>query len=500
MEDWKNKLFFGDNLDILRQHVKDESVDLIYLDPPFNSKANYNILFKEKGGEESTAQITAFEDTWHWGSESESVYHELVTKRPGQLSDFIQALRSFLGQNDMMAYLTMMAIRLVELHRVLKKTGSIYLHCDPTASHYLKIMLDAIFGYKNFRNEIIWHYKRWPAKQKNFQRMHDVILFYSGEYKENTFNIILEELSPGTMKRWQGKKSKVEFDDGVRLVTQMTEEESPGRPADDVWDIPVINSQAKERLHYPTQKPESLLERIIKASSNVGDIILDPFCGCGTTIAVAERLNRKWIGIDITHLAISLIRYRLTGTFEGAFKTTLANYEIIGIPKDFEGAEALAKENRYQFEWWALGLIDAFPGQNKKKGADSGIDGYINFFDDRNGKAKKIIVQVKSGHVTVSQIRDLKGVIERENAVIGCFITLNEPTKPMITEAVLAGFYEPEFFPGKKHPRIQIFTIKELLEGKRLDYSQLTELTFKKAERKVKEGGMKPQSMFSKED
>jgi site-specific DNA-methyltransferase (adenine-specific) len=380
-----------------------------------------------------------------------------------------------------MAYLVMMTLRLVELHQVLKPTGSFYLHCDATASHYLKIILDQIFGNESFRNEIIWHYKRWPAKQKNFQKMHDVILFYSKEKQANTFNVIYEELSEGTLKRWKGKKSRVEFEGERRLVTQMTNEESPGRPADDVWNIPVINSQARERLGYPTQKPESLLERIIQASSNEGDVVLDAFCGCGTTISVAHRLKRRWIGIDITHLAISIIKHRLHSAFGDE-----VTYEVIGEPKDEASARALARQNRYQFQWWALSLIKARPHQGKKKGADEGVDGVIYFQDidpEHPNKAitQKIIVQVKSGHVSVRDIRELKAVVENQKAVIGVFITLEPPTGPMLTEAVTAGAFR-RFH--AQYPKIQIRTIQELLEGHGIEYPQSNpDLTFKKAER-----------------
>jgi DNA modification methylase len=536
-EDWKNTLYFGDNLRILREHVSDESVDLIYLDPPFNSNATYNVLFKEKSGEESTAQITAFEDTWHWGIESERAYSEVVTEGPKILSDLIQSFRTFLGQNDMMAYLTMMAIRMIELHRVLKPTGSIYLHCDPTASHYLKILMDAVFGPRKFRTEIAW--KRSSAHsdtkqgRKQHGRIHDIIFFYT-KSEEWTWNPIhtaydqeyvdafykYEEEGTGRKYRlgditgpggaakgnpryelmgvtryWRYSKETmnklvkegriVQTRPGSVPAYKRYLDEMPGVPIQDVWtDINPIGAQAAERLGYPTQKPERLLERIIKASSKQGDIVLDPFCGCGTTIAVAERLNRRWMGVDITHLAISLMVSRLKDTFG----PELCPYKIIGVPKDVGGAKALAEENRYQFEWWALSLVEARPAQDKKKGADTGIDGYINFFDDKSGKAKKIVVQVKSGHVNRGHIATLKGDMEREKAVIGAFITLQEPTKPMKTEAVSAGFYEPERFPGKKFQRIQILTIKDLLEGKKLQYAQLAPATFQKAQRKGKKG------------
>jgi site-specific DNA-methyltransferase (adenine-specific) len=534
MKPWKNQLYFGDNLDILRTYVPTASIDLIYLDPPFNSKATYNVLFQEKSGDKSAAQITAFEDSWHWGLESEGAYNEVVTEGPKKLADLLQALRSFLGANDMMAYLTMMAIRLVELHRVLKSTGSIYLHCDPTASHYIKMILDAIFGVVNFQNEIVW--KRTVAHNdpKRFGRIGDRIFFYARS-KNKIFNHIYGEYSPEQLSRykysdergtyraenltaphfsatrtieWRGvhpgkdRQWRFSMDELDRLYTggrillqkdgrprkdglKVYLEEAKGTILQDIWTDIGFPPTTSERLGYPTQKPEALLERIIKASSHEGDLVLDPFCGCGTALNVAERLHRRWLGIDITHLAITLIKKRLHDTFGGE----LSPYEIIGDPKDWTSAAALAEVNRHQFEWWALSLVDAQPAQDKKKGPDTGIDGYIYFFDDNSGKAKKIIVQVKSGSVTRSQIGDLRGVMEREKAVIAAFLTLKEPTKPMTTEAASAGFYEPETLPGKKYPRLQILTIADLLFGKKLEYPYLgpgSQATFKKAPRQRK--------------
>ncbi|MCE5249768.1 restriction endonuclease [bacterium] len=530
-DSWKNRLYFGDNLEIMREHISDESVDLIYLDPPFNSKATYNILFKEKNGTDSSAQITAFDDTWHWDIHSEAVYEELVTGGPKKLADLIQAFRLFLGRNDMMAYLTMMAIRLVEMHRVLKESGSIYLHCDPTASHYLKLLMDAIFRVENFRNEIIWKRTTAHNDPKRFGKVHDVLLFYtkSNNYEWNEQyceynkkylsrfrnvdsdgrlwaddNLTAKGLTGGgytyeykgftslwrvpldTMKSLDNE-GRLHFTKkgGIRLKRYL--DEMLGVLMQDViTDISVINSQAKERLGYPTQKPESLLERIIKASSNEGDLVLDPFCGCGTTIAVAERLHRRWIGIDITHLAIALMKHRL----EDTFSHELSPYEIIGDPKDLESARTLAIQNRHQFEWWALSLVGARPAQDKRKGADKGVDGYNYFFDDESRQAKKIVVQVKSGHVTVSQVRDLIGVVEHEKAAIGAFITLQEPTAPIETEAASAGFYETEIKVSARimrYPRIQILTIEELLGGKELSFPEWSaDATHKKAARQKK--------------
>ena len=524
--DWKNKLYFGDSLDILREHVASESVDLIYLDPPFNSNATYNVLFQEKSGERSAAQITAFEDTWHWGAESEYAYNEVVTKGPRRLGDLLQAMRAFLGQNDMMAYLVMMAQRMIELHRVLKPTGSIYLHCDPTASHYLKLVMDAVFGAKNFQNEIIWKRTSAHSDSRVLGNAHDVLLYYSkgndfthnkqhqdydNDYIEShyrfrdengrayrTDNLTAMGLSGGGYTyEWHGvtkvwrcpmeRMRELDAQGRIRYTRSGTAEyiryldEMPGMPAQDIWtDISPINSQARERLGYPTQKPEALLERIIAASSNEGDLILDPFCGCGTALVVAERLKRRWIGIDITHLAISLMRHRLQDTFG----PDLSPYEVIGDPKDLFSARALAEQNRYQFEWWALSLVDARPAQDKKKGADRGVDGYINFFDDNSGKAKTIVVQVKSGGVNRGHIATLNSDREREKAPIGILITLEEPTKPMLEEATTVGYYEPERLPGYQYPRIQILTIGELLEGKQPQYPRVAPpATFKRARR-----------------
>ncbi len=261
-------------------------------------------------------------------------------------------------------------------------------------------------------------------------------------------------------------------------------DEMPGVPIQDIWtDIKPIGAQAAERLGYPTQKPESLLERIIGASSNEGDVVLDPFCGCGTTVAVAERLKRRWIGIDITYVAVNLVQRRLRDHFEGE----LSDYRVVGAPKDLKGAEELKNINRYQFEWWAVDLVDARPAKGRKKGADEGVDGYIYFFDDKSNEAKKVIVQVKSGHVGVRDVRDLKGTMEREKAAIAVLITLRDPTEPMKRESVAAGFYEPEWSSASaRYQRLQILTVAELLSGKKLEYSRRRVETFNKAERKRK--------------
>ena len=531
-----NRLYFGDNLDILREHVADESVDLIYLDPPFNSNVNYNAFFQEHTGEPSDAQITAFEDTWHWGLESEAAYRATVMGGPENLSALLQAMRAFLGQSDMMAYLAMMAPRIAELHRVLKPTGSIYLHCDPTASHYLKLLMDSIFGPTNYRNEIIWRRTTSHSDAKGLGRVHDTILLYhkSAEFGWNKvfqplddgyvvnyyryadadgrkfMSADLSAAGPGPARDF-GARGVIDpptgrhwmyDDDGITRLLQEDKiywtrngvprlkvylDEHPGVPAQDVWDdIQPLRSWHRERLGYPTQKPEALLERIINASSNEGDVVLDPFCGCGTATVAAERLNRRWIGIDITHLAMSLMRHRL----HDAFGDELRPYEVVGVPQDPASAAALAQYDRYQFEWWGVSLVDARPAKDMKKGADAGIDGVINFFDDNGGKAKRVVVQVKSGNVNRGMIATLKGDMEREKAEIGLFVTLNEPTRPMLQEAASAGFYTPEHYPDHQYPRLQILTVAELLSGAEAQYPRVAPAaTFRRAPRRKRSGG-----------
>ena len=278
-----NQLYYGDNLDILRTHIPDESVDLIYIDPPFNSNQAYNVIFNEADGSSSQAQIRAFEDTWHWGETTEQAYHELVLTAPHLLIETIRSFRGFLTETNLMAYLVMMALRLVELHRVLKPTGSFYLHCDPTASHYLKIILDQIFGVQNFRNEIVWHYRRWTGTAHRFLAMHDILFFYTKEESGYVFNPLYADYTEKSLKRKQNYHTRIKGDD-----VYVTSINKKGVKENDVWMIPVLNSQAKERLGYPTQKPEALLERIIQASSNEGDVVLDTFCGCGTAVAVCS--------------------------------------------------------------------------------------------------------------------------------------------------------------------------------------------------------------------
>ena len=469
-----NTLYYGDNLDVLREHVPDESVDLIYLDPPFKSNQNYNVLFAERDGSQAAAQIKAFKDTWRWDRVAAAAYREIV-EAGGQVSQALQSFRGLLGDNDMLAYLSMMAPRLVELHRVLKPTGSIYLHCDPTASHYLKLLLDAVFGPANFRNEVIWGYRTGGATKKNFARKHDVILFYakSSRYAHNP---LMEKAytksksrKAGIVNYGAGKAEFFEDEEGVYNWVIMR----------DVWDIPYLNSQAGERLGYPTQKPEALLERIIRASSQEGDIVLDPFCGCGTTIAAAQRLGRRWIGIDITHLAINLIRHRLHDAFGAAVAQT---YQVIGEPKALPDAAALAQQDPYQFQWWALGLVGARPVE-QKKGADRGIDGRLYFHDEGSkGRTKQIILSVKAGKTGVAHVRDLRGVVQREQAAIGVLISLQEPTRAMRQEVASA---DPYHSPGwqQDYPSLQLLTIADLFAGQGIAYPHMSNVTYQRAPR-----------------
>lgn len=530
----KNKLYYGDNLEVLERYVKDESVDLVYLDPPFNSRQDYNVLFAEKDGSQSSSQIHAFEDTWEWNIEAERTLEQII-ERGGRVADALRAFRTFLGGSDMMAYLAMMAPRLVELRRVLKETGSIYLHCDPTASHYLKILMDSIFGPQFFGNEITW--KRTFAHGnvgKNYGSVSDVLLWYTKGpsyiwnqvYKKLTSAEIEKKYSnvDSTGRRWQSvtlrnpgvrpnlhypykasngityqphpngwscnreRMEKYDREDRLHfpvlksgaLRLKMFADESQGERLQNIWeDIPPISALAAERLGYPTQKPEALLERILKASSNEGDLVLDPFCGCGTTVQVAQRLNRRWAGIDITHLAIGLIKKRLSDAFGPEIRE---RYEVIGEPTDYKGAAALAAENKFQFQAWALGLCGARVAESNKKGADRGIDGRLYFHDDESGESRQIIFSVKGGGVSVPQIRDLRGVIEREKAEIGIFLTFEEPTKPMLREATEAGLYKS--IDGTTYPRLQILTIQQILDGKQPEYPlHRRDATFKKAPR-----------------
>ena len=502
-----NRLYYADNLEALRAHVADASVDLVYLDPPFNSNANYNILFRSPAGHAADSQIEAFEDTWHWNEAAEDAFEQVMQAGRPRAFELLRAMRLFLGENDMMAYLSMMAIRLIELHRVLKPTGSLYLHCDPTASHYLKLLLDGVFGPERFGNEIIW--RRQNAKglaSTRFARDHDVILRYT-KGESWTWNPAFRPHDPayvdrfyrytdadgrryqladltnpnknrpnltyefrGVTRVWRWTKERMMAADRASRIVQKSPGTVPrliryldaqeGSAVDDIWsDIPPLNQRRAERLGYPTQKPLALLERIISASSNPGDVVLDPFCGCGTAIHAAEKLGRRWIGIDITHLAISLIERRM----KEAFPDT--SFTVEGTPKDLASALDLARRDKYQFQWWAVAVVEGVPLDGKKKGADGGIDGLIYFKPDGK-RTEKALVSVKGGqHVGVQAVRDLHSAMQREKAPIGIIVTAALPTGPMLREAAAVGRFTDEW--GRGWPRLQILSLAELFRGKR---------------------------------
>lgn len=535
-----NHLYYGDNLDILRRFIKDESVDLIYLDPPFNSKRDYNAVFTGKGGQKAAAQVQAFEDTWRWDESAARAYEEVVVKGTHTgLAEYLKSLRTMIGTSDRLAYLSMMSVRMLELRRVLKSTGSIYLHCDPAMSHYLKLMMDCLFSPHCFRSEIIWKRTSSHNSAKRWGPIHDTLLFYTKSKSTYTWNRVLLPLSlehvgnnykyEDEMGRysapdltgagrsegesgmpWRGvnpslhgrhwaipkelieiaiRKSgattdpqqlntqeKLDLLDATGLIRWPEKGAVPrgkkylsdaGQPIQDIiLDIAPLSDNDAERLGYPTQKPESLLERIVQASSNKGDVILDPFCGCGTAITVAQRLERGWIGIDVTHLAVNLMRSRLIDAFGKAVNGT---FKVYGEPTTLEDAEALAEHDKYQFQFWSLGLVGARPeASDEKKGADKGIDGKRFFSDELKGSTKTIIISVKGGKsIPANSVRDLRGTIEREGAEIGVLISIAEPTKSMREDAAAAGFYASPM--GTKHPRLQLLTVRQLLDGKTID-------------------------------
>ncbi len=461
-----NELYYGDNLDVLRKYIKDESVDLCYIDPPFNSKRNYNQIYNNIGKEDK-AQAQAFIDTWTWDDYANHGLDEILTNYHGKFTSqcisLINGLTNVLGKGSLLAYLISMTLRITEIHRVLKPTGSFYLHCDPTASHYLKLVLDAIFCANggDFLNEIIWCYSGGGRPNQDFARKHDIIFRYS-KSKKYIFNSeeIRVEYNLDTNK-YNSPKAW-----GSHKGSNKNYAPNPnGKIPEDWWLISPINSQSKERLGYPTQKPEALLERIIKASSNENDIILDAYCGCGTTVAVCQRLNRNWIGIDITYQSISLVLKRLEDSFG---KEVLTNIKLHGIPKDLDSAVALANKQddrtRKEFEKWAvLTYSNNRAIINSKKGKDEGIDG-IAYFNGDQGKQEKIIFQVKSGKVKSGDIRDLIGTMTLENASIAVFITLENPTKDMITTAKKAGVYKHQYF-NQTYDKISIITVKDIIEN-----------------------------------
>lgn len=549
-----NTLYYGDNLEILRKYIPDESVDLIYLDPPFNSQRAYNVIFQDKTGKSSSAQIQAFEDTWTWSSETQDAFDEIMQgKYSIELKDMMKAFKEFMGTTNLMAYITMMAIRLVELHRVLKDTGSIYLHCDPTANHYLKVLMDQIFGVLNFRNDIIWKRTFAHNDPRRFGSNYDEILFYSksNSYK---FNIVYVPYSQdyssrffrheengrkyqlitltgaGTTKgesgkEWRGynptdrnrhwsvpkravnalvgevnaaKMSIIDkldllYDNGLIVFSKNRVprfkqfiDEMSGVPAQAIWDdISPVSAHSTERLGYPTQKPVALLERIIKASSSEGDVVLDPFCGCGTAVVAAEKLDRKWIGIDITHLAIALIKKRMKDHFPDT------KFDVVGEPKSVEDAKEMFFQSPLQFESWAVSLLGGQPYKSGG-GGDTGIDGLL-YFQDFNLNYHRIIIEVKGGGYHPKDVRALKAVMKREEAPLGVLLALKKPTKGMLKEAAAAGKWE---LPGgREYPVLQIITIEDIFKGKKPELPD-TSQTLKKAKKQIRESE-KNNSLFN---
>jgi DNA modification methylase len=532
----KNTLWYGDNLEVMRKHIKDESVDLIYLDPPFNSKANYNILYKEHSGKKSQAQIQAFTDTWTWDDKTQENYQYIIDHSEPAVVQLITSLYNMLGKNDMCAYLVMMTVRLDKMYSILKPTGSIYIHCDSTASHYLRIIMDSIFGMNNFRNEIVWKRTFAHNDPGRFGKNSDRILFYT-KTNNYTFNTVFNEYDESYVKNffknsddmgayrlvvltgphinpndptWKGynpSQSGRSWSVPRRIVNQLVGEEKAkkmsiverldlldkngyivfskngipsfksyldsleGTPVQEIWtDINPISSQAKERLGYPTQKPLALLRRIIKASSNEGDVVLDPFCGCGTTVDAAQYEKRKWIGIDITYLSINIIERRLRENYPQL------NIDIKGVPNDLESARHLAEEHKDEFENWVLSKIGA-----RSRRPDKGVDGVI-YISSEKGKTETVVVQVKGGAINTGMIRDFAHTITKEPAYAGIFVTLVEPTTGMRTEATNLGFAnepsETSYSLGTDEPipKFQIITLEELMNGKqpRLPYRNVT--------------------------
>jgi adenine specific DNA methylase Mod len=512
---FENRLFFGDNLRILRNraYVERESVDLVYLDPPFNSGRNYNLIFRARGGAPAAAQVRVFEDTWHWSAAAAEAFHDTKENAPQHVARTLEALRTILNENDMFAYLCMMAPRLVELHKALKPTGSIYLHCDPAASHYLKVLMDAVFGVENFRNEIIWKRTGAHSSAHRAGPVHDVILFYT-KSDRYTWNRVYVPHNPGYLKShytqvepdgrvwradnltamgvrhgssgesWRGFDVTAKGNHWKFTIAHLEELDANGRiywpsrggwPAykryldevkgtllQDVWtDIPPINAKAAERLHYPTQKPLPLLERIIQASTNEGEVVLDPFCGCGTTIEAADNLRRLWLGIDLEYEAIRIIRERLS---DGA------NYKVYGDPESAADAEELAKHDAYQFQWWAVRRLGAREVE-EKKGADKGIDGRLILRTERYAEG---IISVKAGQTGPAHVRELHGTMTREKAELGVLVTLRPPTAAMKAAAADAGSYTDG---DRWYPRLQLITAADIIEGAQVEYPADVALT-----------------------
>jgi len=423
-----NTLYFGDCLEVMREDIPTESVDLIYLDPPFNSKRLYNAFI---GG----SQWVAFDDTWSW-AEAVDDFHDVASDV--KISNVIEGLRLIHGEGSTLAYLSYMANRLRQCHRVLKDTGSIYLHCDPTMSHSLKLVMDAIFGEKNFRNEIVWSYQTGGVSKRWYGRKHDVIFFYS---KMDSYFIDLTRV-----KEPRTDEVIRRINSGTKNATRATSHE---RMPFDVWNIQALNAMAKERVGYPTQKPLKLLDRIIKASSKKGDVVLDPFCGCGTTIEAAEANERSWIGIDICVNACKVIEERIKSSFRGAW----LDVEFIGLPKTSDDAKTLADLDKFRFERWAASLVDGLEA-NKKQRADKGIDGRGRI-PIRKGYFIDVVSQVKGGGTGPGDIQAFNGAIQEANADLGVFTCFEDRVTPRMRDAAAS---TGRFMDT---PVVQIYTVED---------------------------------------
>lgn len=454
-----NRLFYGDNLEMLRRHVPAGTVDLVYLDPPFNSNRSHNVIVKphDVTADEGRAQIQAFDDTWIWTPATEQQYAACVGgELPGRVADALVAFRALLGENDLMAYLVNLAPRLVELRRVLRSTGSLYLHCDQVMSHHLKVLLDTLFGADRFQNEIVWHHglgamsarRRLPSK-------HDVIFWYS-KGDRPTFNRLRGDVTPAMAKKYshEDEHGRYMMSYGKRYYLQ------GGKPLDDVWEIPAISPTSAERLGYPTQKPLALLERIIEMGSNEGDVVLDPFCGCGTTVDAAQKLGRRWLGMDVAYIAVDLIERRLQHTHGESIR---GSYEVLGVPRNLRSALALLARSPSDFRRWVVSLVNAQP--NSKQAVDPDVDGVGRFRPGAGGTVGRILISVKGGgQGTPSMVRDLGGAVAAQNAEMGVLVTSERPTRAMIDEADRSGGYRhPDY--DKPFPRIQIITVDQLLSG-----------------------------------
>ena len=506
-----NKLYFGDNLFVLRERVLPGSVELVYLDPPFNSQAKYNVIYESAGDRRETAQRTVFRDAWSWGDEAELCLTE-VSAHGGRIAAVVEALTHALRRSDMMAYVVMMAARLIEIHRVLKPTGSLYLHCDPAASHYLKIVLDAIFGPENFKNEVIWKRTSAHSSAKRYGPIHDVILYYtkSDQYQwtklyqpyDDDYVDVFFDMQDADGKRWKrtdltgagtrngetglpwrgldvtakgrhwayppshldrldaaGRVHWPEKADGMPRLKQYPED-LPGVPLQDIInDIRPLHNLSRERLGFPTQKPLALLRRLIQASSKPGDVVLDPFCGCGTTVHAAQILDRQWIGIDVSYYGIRLVQKRLAANFGPQLQVT-----IDGIPADLPSAEDLAKRDPYGFQQWAVSELGCQLWNDGKKGADGGIDGEMRFFNGP-GVPGRLLAQVKGGlRVGPEAVRAFKAVMDGEKADMGVFFCRGEPTDEMRRVAAAAGRHNIGSTP---FPRLQLFSLAAWAAGQR---------------------------------